>query len=244
MLGALRYLRAAVGEYYYDLPRLALMNLIWFVLSLPFILIVFGFVTSIQARSFGATAPYLVFAAPLVAAALVLAGPATAAIYLVTNRLAHGELVELRWFWIGFRRFLWRGWLLALADIGAGGLLAINIWFYWSAGSTGLRLLAVVFAYLLVYWFVIQSYLFGLLVEMDQGIALVLRNALFISIDQLGLTLGLAVVNFVLIAVSIPLGALLLPLGTMAILSGVNNKAVVGVVDRYRASGRIIPGDK
>lgn len=243
MLDALRYLRKAVGEFYYDLPRMALMNLIWFLLSLPLIIIIFGFVTSAQARSFGATAPYLVWAAPLVAAALVLAGPATAAVYLATNRLAHGELLELRWFWIGFRQFLWRGWLLALADAAVCGLLVINIWFYWSMGTTGLRLLAIVFVYLLVLWFVIQSYLFALLVEMNQGVRLVIRNALFLAIDQLALTLGLALVNFLVVVLSIPLGALLLPLGTMAILSGVNNKAVVAVVDRYRAAGRVIPGD-
>lgn len=244
MLTPLRYLRAAAGEFYYDLPRMVLLNLCWFVLSLPFLFVVFALSTSALPRSLNALGPYLLWSVPFIAGALVLAGPATAGVYLATNRLAHGELMEVRWFWIGFRRFLWRGWLLALADIGVGGLLVINVWFYWSTGTIGLRLLAIVFAYLLVLWFVIQSYLFALLVEMDQHVVLVIRNALFISIDQLGLTLGLAVVNAFIVLVSIPLGALLLPLGTMAILSGVNNKAVVAAVDRYRAAGRLIPGNK
>jgi uncharacterized membrane protein YesL len=243
MLNALRYLRAAVGEFYYDLPRMALMNLLWFLLSLPFIFVVFAIYTLSRSTTLGGVGPYLFLYVPAGAVALVLAGPATAGVYLATNRLARGELLEVRWFWIGFRRFLWRGWLLALVDAGAGGLLAINIWFYWSTGTLGLRLLAIVFAYLLLLWFVIQGYLFALLVEMDQGVPLVIRNALFMSLDQLGLTLGLAVVNLLLVLLSIPLGALLLPLGTMAILSGVNNKAVVDAVDRYRAAGRVIPGD-
>jgi hypothetical protein len=63
------------------------------------------------------------------------------------------------------------------------------------------------------------------------------------AIDKLGLTLGLAIVNLLIVLLSIPLGALLLPLATMAILSGVNNKAVVAAVDRYREAGRVIPGN-
>jgi len=77
---------------------------------------------------------------------------------------------------------------------------------------------------------------------MNQSIPLVIRNALFLAFDNLGLTLGLLLVNAGVLALSVPLGALLLPLATMVITSGVNNKAVVEAVDRYRASGRIIPG--
>jgi uncharacterized membrane protein YesL len=243
MLDALRYLRAAVGEFYYDLPRMVLINLFWFLLSLPFIFVVFAFYTVSRSIELGTLGPILILYLPLGAVSLLLAGPATAGVYTFTNRLAHGELAELRWFWMGFRRFLWRGWLLGLADVGAGALLVVNIWFYWSQGSIGLRLLAIVFVYLLVLWFVIQSYLYALLVEMDQGLVLVVRNALFMAIDKLGLTLGLAIVNLLIVLLSIPLGALLLPLATMAILSGVNNKAVVAAVDRYREAGRVIPGN-
>jgi uncharacterized membrane protein YesL len=244
MPNAFRYLRAAVSEFYFDLPRMVVINLIWFAFSLPFIFVAYALVQFARTTPLTALGPYIIFFLPLAAISLVLAGPATAGVYLVTNRLAHGDLAEFRQFWVGFRRFLWRAWLLALADVGAGTLLAINIWFYWSQGSIGLRLLAVVFAYLLVFWFMIQSYLFGLLVEMDQSVVLVVRNALFMAIDNLGLTLGMAIVNLIVVALSIPLGALLLPLGTMAILSGANNKAVVNAVDRYRESGRIIAGDR
>jgi uncharacterized membrane protein YesL len=222
---------------------MVLINLFWFLLSLPFIFVVFAFYTVSRTIELGTLGPILILYLPLGAISLLLAGPATAGVYAFTNRLAHGELAEVRRFWIGFRRFLWRGWLLGLVDVGVGALLAINIWFYWSQGSIGLRLLAVIFIYLLVLWFVIQSYLYALLVEMDQGIVLVGRNALFMAIDKLGLTLGLAIVNLLIVLLSIPLGALLLPLATMAILSGVNNKAVVAAVNRYREAGRVIPGN-
>src|SRR5919199_4587781 len=106
MLDALRYLRAAVGEFYYDLPRMALMNLYWFVLSLPFIFVVFAIYTLSRSMTLGGVGPFLLLYVPMGAVALVLAGPATAGGYLATNKLAHGEVLEVRWFWIGFPRFL------------------------------------------------------------------------------------------------------------------------------------------
>jgi uncharacterized membrane protein YesL len=177
------------------------------------------------------------------ALSLALAGPGTAAAYHVTNRLANGELLEPSRFWPALRRYFWRGWLLALADAGAGALLVLNIWFYWRIDRPGLWLLSVVFGYILVLWFAIQSYLFALLVEMNHPVRLVVRNALFLAMDQPGLTLGLMLANLLLLAVSVPLGALLLPIATMAIGSNLNNKAVVEAIRRYRAAGRIITGD-
>ena len=244
MLQALRYLRAAISEFYFDLPRMVLLNLSWFVVCLPFIWVVFVLVTSLAGS---APLPWPVLAVQgiiLGALTLALAGPATAAIYHVTNRLANGELLEPRRFWPALRRYFWRGWLLALADAGAGGLLVLNIWFYWNLDRPGVWLLSIVFAYLLVLWFAIQGYLFALLVELNQPILLVVRNALFLAIDNLGLTLGLTLVNLLLLIFSLPFGAMFLPMATMAITSNVNNKAVVDAIRRYRESGRIIAGDR
>ena len=238
----LRYLRAAVGEYYYDLPRMLLLNLEWFVLSLPFLFVAFALLAFFRTVSAEGLAPYLVVYIPAGALTLALAGPATAGAYYVTNRLAHGDLLEVRLFWQGFRRYFVRGWLLALTDVAAIGLLALNIWFYWQQGSVGFRLLSVVFAYGVIFWGLVQPYLFSMLVEMDQGVWLVIRNAVFIVLDNLPLTIGLALVNLALVALSLPLGALLLPFATVALLSNLNNKAVVAAVERYRSQGRIFAG--
>jgi uncharacterized membrane protein YesL len=174
---------------------------------------------------------------------MALAGPGTAAIYAVTNRLANGDLLEPMRFWRYFRTFFWRGWLLGVIDVGAGALLLLNIWFYWNLGRTGSWLLSIIFVYLLIIWVAIQGYLFALLVEMDQTVRLVIRNALFLALDNLGMTLGLMVVNVVVLVVSVLPGALLLALATMSILSNTNNRAVVEAIGRYRSSGRIIQGD-
>jgi signal transduction histidine kinase len=112
--------------------------------------------------------------------------------------------MEVSRFWFGFRKFFWRGWGLALADAGALALLAVNVAFYWSLEGIGAKLVSLIFAYLLLMWFAIQGYLFSFLVELDQSIRLAVRNALFLAIDNLGVTIGLTIINVLLFLVSVP----------------------------------------
>ena len=248
MLQAFRYLRAALGEFYFDLPRMLLLNIFWFVTALPFIAVVF--VVTITVRGEMQAASPLPWQVVVVQAtlfgvlALALAGPGTAAAYAVTNRFANGELIEPGRFWGAFRKYFWRGWLLGILDAGAGALLVLNIWFYANTGQIWSWLLSVIFVYVLVIWAAIQSYLFALMVEMDQSPRLAIRTALFLALDNLGMTLGLLVVNVVVVTISILPGALILALATMTVLSNVHNKAVVEAISRYRASGRIVAGDQ
>jgi uncharacterized membrane protein YesL len=251
MLTPLKTLWAAVVEFYYDLPRMVFLNVLWFITALPFLFVAFwvGLITS---EIFAAPAEEAMrslilvwWAIPAGLLTLALAGPGTAALYHVTNRFANGELLEVSRFWYGFRRFFWRGWGLASLDAGAGTLILLNIVFYGTMEGAGLRLLSLVFLYLLILWFAIQGYLFSLLVELDQPVLLVVRNALFLVIDNLGLTLGLTIANAILLVVSVPLTPTpLLPLASMVIGSNMNNKVIVQAVNRYRAAGRVFKGDR
>jgi uncharacterized membrane protein YesL len=240
MLLALRSLKTAATEFFFDLPRMVLLNLFWFVTALPALAV--AVTTYFLTLPEGATAPVLhVWLVPVWVLVLALAGPGTAAIYFVTNRLANGELLEITRFWEGFRRHFWRGWGLALLDVGAFAVLLINVVFYWTLEGAAIKLLSLVFAYLLLIWLAIQGYLFPLLVEMDQPVLRVVRNALFLALDNLGLTLGVLLVNLILVAASGPWSAALaLPFFTMALGSNAHNKVMVETVERYRGQGRII----
>ena len=240
MLLALQSLRTAATEFFFDLPRMVLLNLFWFVTALPALAI--AFTTYFLVWPDRAAPPVLhLWLVPVWVLVLALAGPGTAGIYYVTNRLANGELLEISRFWEGFRRFFWRGWGLGLLDAGALALLLINIVFYWSLEGVAIKALSLVFGYMLLIWFAIQGYLFPLLIEMDQPILRVVRNALFLTLDNLGLTLGLLVVNLILLAASGPwTAALTLPFFTLSLASYAHNKVMVNTVERYRVQGRII----
>lgn len=243
MLIVLKALRAAATEFFFDLPRMVLLNLFWLLTALP--TLYFGSVGAglvlAQLRSGWDVRPFLVLV-PVLALSLGIAGPGTAAVYYVTNRLASGELLEISRFWEGFRRFFWRGWGLAAVDAGAGGLLVLNVVFYWGFEGIGIKLLSLLFAYLLLIWFAVQGYLFSLLVELDQSVRLVVRNALFITIDNLGLTLGLTLCNALLAAIAASAAPVAVPFVMASLGSNFHNKVVVEAVARYRQQGRIFSG--
>lgn len=239
MLLALRSLRSAASEFFFDLPRMVLLNIFWVLTALP--AIATGFLTYLLVWPDPGRPPVLhIWLVPMWVLALALAGPGTAGIYYVTNRLANGELLEITRFVEGFRHFFWRGWGMALLDVGALAILLINVIFYWSLEGTGPKLLSLVFGYLLLIWLAIQGYLFSFMVELDQGVLRATRNALFLTIDDIGLTLGLLVVNLVFTAASSPFTAgVALFFVTMSLASNVHNKVIVDTVARYRVQGRV-----
>ncbi len=247
MRDAWRHFRAAVGEYYYELPRMVAASLAWFVPCVPALWVAFrawvflngdeGIDPSVATLSPFAFATQATVFGLL---SLVLAGPATAGLHVAIMPLARGELFEMGRFWRGARQFFRRAWLLMTLDVVVGAVLALNVWFYWQSEVTGVWLLSVAFGYAFLAWVAIQPYLFPLLVELDQGIWLVVRNAAFIAVDNFGLTIGLMLVNGIFIAIAAPLGAVLVPFALPAILANVHLRAVVTLIDRYREQGRVL----
>jgi len=238
---AWHHFRSALGDFSSDLPRMVGLNFLWCLTVLPFVYVVLIFAGAIV-RSGSPTAVHpinLITLVVLAILALALAGPSTAAVYQVTNDLAHGDLLELRRYWPAFRHHFRQGWLLALLDAGAATLILLNIWFYWTFGRSGLWLLAIVFAYVGVLWFLVQSYLFALLVELKQPLRLVVRNALFLTIDSMGLTLGLAFVNLLVILVNVLIPPLTF-LWPISVASLAHNQAIIAAIERYRKAGRLI----
>ena len=185
----------------------------WFVPTLPALLILLILLSPVQTASTteatlleaseGAAALLTpaVLAFPILLALMILAGPATAALYSVTHEFVRGDLLEPTRFRAAFRRYFWSGARLAATNVAAGTLLLLNAWFYLTIGIPGVGLLSIVFFYLLVVWFALQPYLFPLLVEFDQPVRRVWRNAFFLVMDNLGLTLGLLIVRGIVLMV-------------------------------------------
>ncbi|MFM7197625.1 MAG: hypothetical protein ACKO2D_07015 [Chloroflexota bacterium] len=248
MRDAWRHLRASLGEYYYELPRMVAVSLVWFILCVPAIWVGFRawvFLGPDEGLEVGIdSVPAVAFAVQATVfglLSLVIAGPATAGLHAAVAPLAHGELFEIGRFVRGARHHFRRAWLLLTLDVLVGTVLALNVWFYWHTEVPGAWLLSILFGYALLAWAALQPYLFPLMIELDQGIWLVVRNAAFIAVDNVGLTIGLLIVNAVLVAVSLPLGAILVPFALPAVLANIHLRSVVTVIGRYRDQGRILP---
>ena len=248
---AFRYFRSSLAEVYYDPFRTILINVRWFVPTLPALLILLILLSPVQtvtttdatlleaSEDAAALLTPAVLAFPLLLALMILAGPATAALYSVTHEFVRGELLEPTHFRAAFRRYFWPGTRLAASNVAAGTLLLLNAWFYLTIGLPGVGLLSIVFFYLLVVWFALQPYLFPLLVEFDQPVRRVWRNAFFLVMDNLGLTLGLLIVRSIVLLVGGVLFVIIVPLFLAVLLAHIDNRAVTEAIDRYREAGRV-----
>lgn len=205
-LRVLRLLWSTLGDYYYEILPFTAVNLLWVVC-----LVVPSLLAGALLRAF----PSPVMLLPALLITLIGIPPANAALFAAGRSYADGYNIGPRDFLAGFRRYFWRAWQLAAVDVLMGGLLLANIWFYGVHAAGGLKLVALVWLYALLFWLLVQPYLFGLLVyQRDKRLGTTLRNAALLAGANLGYSLGLLVVALIFLVLSVGLG---LP---MLILSG------------------------
>ena len=164
---------------------------------------------------------------------LVVPGPpATAALFYVTNKVAHGRLARVSDFWKGFKRYFLAGWkwgglnLLVTLTLG----YAVIFYGYGEIPAPYGFLLALVSLLLLGGWLLTQLFAFPFWLEQaDQRIRPALQNALAFQAQNPLLT------GIILVLVTTMLGLTwlfppLLGMVTAAFLAMVGNTAVVAEI--------------
>lgn len=175
---------------------------------------------------------------------LVIPGPpATAALFFVTNRVAHGGFARLPDYWEGFKRHFWDGWKWGALNIVVILVLGYAVLFYsvsdFPAGL-GFVLMSLNVA-LLAIWLLTQLFAFPFWLEQeDKRFKVALRNSLVIQAQNVRLML----IVVVLVAVMAAATRLLPPLGILvcvALLTMLGNTVVVTKLDelaeREKAAG-------
>lgn len=151
---------------------------------------------------------------------IITIGPATAALYYVTQKMVQGENPKIfRSFFHSFRGNLKQGMAFSLIFGLSGLVLYYDYLFSYivddSLGSV-LRILFVVAAAL---WLMLVCYTFPLQAQFQNKVKITLQNALFLGLSHLGKTLLLMVIHLVPAAVCLALPELfarLLPLWIFA----------------------------
>lgn len=151
---------------------------------------------------------------------IITIGPATAALYYVTQKMVQGENPKIfRCFFHSFRENLKQGMAFSLIFGLSGLVLYYDYLFSYivddSLGSV-LRILFVVAAAL---WLMLVCYTFPLQAQFQNKVKITLQNALFLALSHLGKTLLLMVIHLVPVAVCLALPELfarLLPLWIFA----------------------------
>jgi uncharacterized membrane protein YesL len=165
---------------------------------------------------------------------LVTLAPAWAGVYYVTNHLAHGRYrTEWRDFFVGFRQYFAKSWQVLLADLFLLLLIVSNISFYTSMPNQILRLVSILWWYVLAFWLALQIYLFPLLMEQeDKRLLLIFRNAIVLTLQHPFFTIAflLAILLVLVISVALTVSIVMLSISLIAFLS---NRALLTLIGEY-----------
>ncbi len=196
MLRLFRLLWSTLGDYYYEILSFTAINLMWLfcLLGLPLI-------GGAIVRAFPVAPSILAFLA-----SLIFIPPALAGLFSAARTFADGYNIGPRDFILGIRRHFWRAWQLALVDLLAGVLIGANFYFYLKLPGA-LKIIAILWVYVVLFWLALQPYLFGLLVyQSDKRLRTTARNAALLVLANLGSSLALLFLTLVFVFLSLGLG--------------------------------------
>lgn len=168
MFAALRVLWRALVSLYDESLLLIRANVVWFVGTIPFFLLILAlswlFVPPAEPDS-----PPLVWPLLLAAfAVLVLPSPFAVGLYGLAAVIVTGDTPDFGVFWASLRRWWRRG--LAMFAISAFVLVALvfNTWFYVSVTEGWLQAVSVLWLYAILFWITLQAYLVPLLIASEE----------------------------------------------------------------------------
>lgn len=200
-----------------------------------------GWALFVSAIWFGFAVPFMfailpgqlpIFLRVLLGTSVIFLGPATAGAYYLANRLIKRESIEWRDYFFAFKKYFWRAEALIIIFILAIVVIVVDFMFYSQIQNIAIRILSILWLYILIFLGVMQTYMFPLLIEQDTGIKKVIVRSFLLSIDNIGVSLVIFLVVVALSAVCIitGVGALLLLMG---IKSFFDTKTFLSVMEKY-----------
>jgi uncharacterized membrane protein YesL len=140
----------------------------------------------------------------LLTALVITAFPAFGGLYYATNRVAHGEMADLKMFFSGFKSNFWTSYKWGVLNLIIYFMLVLNIWFYGQFEGFGFVILQSLFFSTTLIYTCMQIYTFPFLLEQEEPILkTALRNSFAVFIRFMGRTLGLLFLFVVIGVISI-----------------------------------------
>ncbi len=216
----------SLGKFYYEIFAIVgRINLPWTGAMVPWALLLVvvasRFVGDERVRDAlveGRVVSDILIGLPIMTAiVMLLAAPATAALYNSALEMDDLEPITYRQFGRGFKRYFFRAWKLALVDLFILYALVLAFIFYRAQGSAAIQILAIVALYPILFWLMIQPYLFPLLLRTEAGIYNVFRNASVMAIGNFGNTMGLLFITLISLIVIVPLNVVAITVGPQVV---------------------------
>jgi uncharacterized membrane protein YesL len=210
MPGFWKTLRRSLADSYDYLGLVLASSFLWLGVSLG----VFAALIKIIARHpiglFGGLAVLYVF----------LVAPLAAGVYVMAKHIVTRNDPSILDVFRGLKSYYVDSMALGLAQALVTLLVLVNIWFYLTHGGIVLKVLSILFVYLLLVWMLSSIYHYPLLIEQRPGAMKVIKRGLLLTVDNVAFTAGVFFVIILLTcfcAVTL-LGMPLLYLGMLSIL--------------------------
>ena len=214
---------------YDNLGTLMAINIFTFVLTLPFLVVLWTMLRSPRD---------VVVLLPLLLLFGIIAAPSWGAASSYCAKTVEGEMHTLRDYWSEYRRLFGKSLLLALGQFVISGALLYAMGWYIGQGAGPLKIVGIICLYLFIFWNLIGLYLWPLMVRGYRWRA-ILRNGLVLvaaaPVRAVGIMIVLVILSIILLITGI--GAVLLLFGLWAMLP---NQALVLTRERMekRAAAR------
>ena len=182
-----------------------------------------GFLPLLLATSFSNYIKNPVVFGVAIALTLLTVGPATAAVHTMMARILDKQDVTVREFFRHFRRFFGRGVGLVLLNVLILAILGSDFLFTINNPNKIIRMLSGIWIYFFIFWALMANYIFPFLVNQDIGVFLTMKRAVLLALDNIVVTIFLAIAVLLVVVLSVILAApvLLLMMGTVAFLQNV-----------------------
>ncbi|NOZ29224.1 MAG: hypothetical protein GXP39_14405 [Chloroflexi bacterium] len=222
---SLRTVARSIRDFYDEMFLFVPLSVVWW---LPVILVTVLVIPLARSLEWWLILPLLVIA-------VIPVAPLTAGLCYVGYRIAHELRVDFGFFKEAVREYFLPSLRLGILDLVIVVTVVINLFFY-SRFANWLRLITIIWIYVLILWAVAQLYLFPLLFEQREPKALsAVRNAAILALAQPLFTLGvflLALILTILCAI-LPVLLILVWPGLMALIA---TRALASVLEQARAS--------
>jgi uncharacterized membrane protein YesL len=191
---------AAFKNYYEEMFTLVGANLLWVViLAVPAGVAALG----------GQFLPLAAAGVGAVGLGVLLVPPATAGMFYLTNQVAHHKSIEFSMFFEGFRKYIWKSYLLTLLNLVVAGIVYVNFQFYGQFEGQWAVIVRGLFVGIGAMWLLIQVYVFPMLLEQEEPrLLLAIRNAAFLAfaspITSLILVILMLVVSVLSVGLTLP----------------------------------------
>ncbi|MBX0329731.1 hypothetical protein K2Z83_18835 [Oscillochloris sp. ZM17-4] len=158
MINPLRPIWAALRDVFDEFLLLMGCNMIWCLLSLPLLWVAYVLISA------GATLP----AAVVAMAGVLPAGPATAAMAYVANRVSEGRATRVGEYLGAMRTYARRGWTLLGIWMLGFLIILVDIGFYMGVGNLLGAIILGLWVYLLAVWLALLIYIFPLMALQEE----------------------------------------------------------------------------